>query len=76
MERTMKNKRKVLSTVIKTFAMIEKQTEESRLTQTREQAIAILAAIVTAMKSIEDPKEEENFFDTVNGELQHVMKKR
>lgn len=72
----MKNKRKVLSTVIKTFAMIEKQTEESRLTQTREQSIAILAAIVTAMKSIEDPKKEENFFDMVNGELQHVMKKR
>jgi hypothetical protein len=72
----MKNKRKVLSTVIKTFAMIEKQTEESRLAQTREQSIAILAAIVTAMKSIEDPKKEESFFDMVNGELQHVMKKR
>ena len=72
----MKNKRKVLSTVIKTFAMIENQTEESRLAQTREQSIAILAAIVTAMKSIEDPKKEESFFDMVNGELQHVMKKR
>ena len=56
----------------KLFAMIEKTNRRVAAPQTREQSIAILAAIVTAMKSVKTRKGK--VLDMVNGELQHVMK--